>query len=344
MGTLTHRRPTPMHLPANPRFPDMKSILPRWILALAALASLAAAGRAQTINWGSEAFSTLLGSNGTPMAEGVYTFELGTFATGFTPAKTNILDWQSQWTRVDTAAYDYNDEFEGGTFTSVLDWTQAKSDQFAGRQAYFWIHNSFDSAAQEWMLVSAANWVFPEYNAGCCGNALPAEWSASQVDAEVTPLWGANTATSGSGAATVDAVTPTLQAEISIFRWSIDNPESDTGGTPNSGSYNTLGNQDLSGEHAVFNVVLPTGDSYTEAFWDTNKTWTDIFDVADGANLATIFSGGYTGNGGILPTGVVPGQGYFTLSGSTLTWTAVPEPTGALIGLLLAAVALRRRR
>lgn len=343
MGTLTHRRPTPMHLPANPRSPDMKAILPRWILALAALAALAAAGRAQTINWGSEAFSTLLGSNGSAIPQAGYTFELGVFDDdpAFIPTKANILDWQANWTSVGTAAYSE----ENGYFTGVLTLT-AGDAALKNRQAYFWIHNDFTSAAQEWMLVSAANWVFPEYQAGCCGNALPAEWSASQVDAEVTPLWGANTATSGSGAATVATVTPTLQAEISIFRWTIESGGTDPGaGTVNQGTaYNTLGNTNLSGEDAVFNVVLPDGDSYTEAFWDTNKTWTDIFNVASGADLATIFSGGYTGNGGITSAGVVAGQGYFTLSGSTLTWTAVPEPTGALVGLLLAAVALRRRR
>ena len=261
MGALTHHRPTTMHLPANPRFPAMKSLVLRWILALAALAALAPAGRAQTINWGSEAFSTLLGSNGSAIPQTGYTFELGTFATGFTPTDANILDWQSNWTSVDTAAYSE----ENGYFTAELTLTTADA-ALVGRPAYFWIHNDFASAAQEWMLVRDTNWVFPEINAGCCGNSLPAEWSASQVDAEVTPLWGANTTTSGSGAATVDTVTPTLQAEISIFRWTIDNPESDTGGTPNSGSYNTLGNADLSGEDAVFNVVLPTGDSYTEAF------------------------------------------------------------------------------
>ena len=319
----------------------MKSFVLRWTLALVALAALAPAGRAQTINWGSEAFSTLLGSNGSAIPQTGYTFELGTFATGFTPTDANILDWQSNWTSVDTAAYSE----ENGYFTAALTLT-AEEAALKNRQAYFWIHNDFDSAAQEWLLVSAANWVFPEYNPGCCGNSLPAAWSVSDADVEVAPLWGANSNISGSGAATVDLVTPTLQAEISIFSWTIDNLENDPGaGSTNAGtSYNTLGNQDLAGEDAVFRVLLPTGDSYTEPFWDTNKVWTNIFNVASGANLANIFSGGYAGNGGITSTGVVDGQGYFTLSGNTLTWTAVPEPTGALVGLLLAAVALRRRR
>ena len=39
-----------------------------------------------------------------------------------------------------------------------------------------------------------------------------------------------------------------------------------------------------------------------------------------------------------------PGHFSFTNSGTTLTWTAVPEPTSALAGLLLGAGLLRRRR
>jgi hypothetical protein len=37
-------------------------------------------------------------------------------------------------------------------------------------------------------------------------------------------------------------------------------------------------------------------------------------------------------------------NGSFSFTGSTLTWTAVPEPTSALAGLLIAAGLLRRRR
>jgi len=41
----------------------------------------------------------------------------------------------------------------------------------------------------------------------------------------------------------------------------------------------------------------------------------------------------------------VAGRGYFAFSGtSALSWTAVPEPTSALAGILLVAGLLRRRR
>ena len=38
------------------------------------------------------------------------------------------------------------------------------------------------------------------------------------------------------------------------------------------------------------------------------------------------------------------GMGSFTINGSSLTWTAVPEPTSALAGLLLTTGLLCRRR
>jgi hypothetical protein len=37
-------------------------------------------------------------------------------------------------------------------------------------------------------------------------------------------------------------------------------------------------------------------------------------------------------------------RGYFTLDGNTLSWTVVPEPANALVGLLITAGLLRRRR
>ena len=46
-----------------------------------------------------------------------------------------------------------------------------------------------------------------------------------------------------------------------------------------------------------------------------------------------------------LGRGNVGTEGYFTFSGtSTLNWTAVPEPTSALAGILITAGLLRRRR
>jgi uncharacterized protein (TIGR03382 family) len=50
----------------------------------------------------------------------------------------------------------------------------------------------------------------------------------------------------------------------------------------------------------------------------------------------------YFANGSSVSTPTAYGS--FSISGSTLTWTAVPEPTSALAGLLITAGLLRRRR
>ena len=134
----------------------------------------------------------------------------------------------------------------------------------------------------------------------------------------------------------------------SIFEWDLNAPNTDQAGA-NQGSYDQVINNNgtaMSGT-SVFNVVLGTGDSFGDAFWDTNKTWTNVF---SGTGLATDLSAIFTSfsGSGIVDTvgvGVVAGQGSFSFNGSTaLTWTAVPEPTSALAGLLITAGLLRRRR
>ena len=102
-------------------------------------------------------------------------------------------------------------------------------------------------------------------------------------------------------------------------------------------------------------MVLDGTQTFAGSFWDTNRTWTDIFRTGDGSgtsnvNYASIFGGGfqyynYSGVGSTLAALTTPTiDGSFSISGSTLTWSAEPEPSSALAGLLLAAGLLRRRR
>ncbi len=135
----------------------------------------------------------------------------------------------------------------------------------------------------------------------------------------------------------------------SIFAWSMSatTPEDDPGVLANSGLYGQLaGTGAISGSDAVFNILLGAGNAFTDAFWNSDKSWTNLF-TGDGAtaSLASIFSS--IGGEGITYAsgkGLVTGEGYFTFNGtSTLNWTAVPEPTSALAGILLAAGLLRRR-
>jgi autotransporter-associated beta strand protein len=138
-------------------------------------------------------------------------------------------------------------------------------------------------------------------------------------------------------------------ASTSIFEWDLASSATGARGTQYDGV--NVGGSLTGTSGAAFKVVLNSG-AFTDTFWNTNQSWAEIFkagvDGSGGAlNIQSVFSS-ITGTGiiwdSINSRGDVDGQGYFTLSTSTLNWTAVPEPTSALAGLLLTAGLLRRRR
>ena len=95
---------------------------------------------------------------------------------------------------------------------------------------------------------------------------------------------------------------------------------------------------------SIFRIVA--GDAtFANAFWDVNRSFGDIF-TTNGtnaiANWASIFTNVSLVNSSFDV--ITTSRGSFTATGSTLNWTAVPEPTSALAGLLIAAGLLRRRR
>jgi len=101
---------------------------------------------------------------------------------------------------------------------------------------------------------------------------------------------------------------------------------------------------------AIFNVVLNdtgSGVLFSNGFWSTNRSW-EVF--SGFTSVAGLFQLGSVtldsiGNSYIPP---YPSGGTFTFrsSGGSLyaDWSAVPEPTSALAGILLGAGLLRRRR
>jgi autotransporter-associated beta strand protein len=133
-------------------------------------------------------------------------------------------------------------------------------------------------------------------------------------------------------------------ASGSIFEWSLAAGPTDPGADlSNEGAYGKVDvTGDLDGSGEIFSIVLGSGDSFSDAFWDTNKSWTDIFTADNSFDLASIFKS-FSGTG-LTSGGLVEGRGTFTLSSGSLNWSAIPEPSSALVGLLLAAGLLRRRR
>ncbi len=139
----------------------------------------------------------------------------------------------------------------------------------------------------------------------------------------------------------------------SIFSWEL-NSDVNHDGVATDGirgtNYDGLTTTNLTvASDAIFRVVL-TGSASADlssTFWNTTQIWNNIFNVSGTTtNAATghLFDKFEVYNGTTNITLASAIQGAFTTNGSTLTWTAVPEPTSALAGLLIAAGLLRRRR
>ena len=134
----------------------------------------------------------------------------------------------------------------------------------------------------------------------------------------------------------------TTLASSSIFSWDLDTTLSGRGT-----AYDGVNTSAVSGSGAIFQVVLQGAQSFGDAFWTSAHTWSDIFTTNGttpvSSDLAAVFSAFTYANGsGVL--GTPSAIGSFSITGSTLSWSAVPEPTSALAGLLLSAGLLRRRR
>ena len=190
---------SPMNFSLNQRiFLPMKAILLR---SAAALSLLTAAAHGQSINWGSEAFSTLVDSHGNTIGQSGYVFELGAFNSGFTPTSNNLMSWFANWRVYDTADY----SSENGYFTGAVDMfdngtsTELGTPSFAGLDAYIWIRNSNigENATTEWLLVRNSSWVFPTPTSHCCDPSLPVEWSVSDLSSTDLPKYGGQGGTEG---------------------------------------------------------------------------------------------------------------------------------------------------
>jgi fibronectin-binding autotransporter adhesin len=130
----------------------------------------------------------------------------------------------------------------------------------------------------------------------------------------------------------------------SIFSWDLATAAVGSRGT-NYDGVNVGGNLSIDSTvstGSIFRVVLGTTGSESDAFWNTSHSW-DVFHVTGTPTGA--FANFNVVDSGFAPV-TIGSPGSFTYNGATgsLDWSAVPEPTSALAGLLIAAGLLRRRR
>jgi autotransporter-associated beta strand protein len=154
------------------------------------------------------------------------------------------------------------------------------------------------------------------------------------------------TLAAGIGTSMLTAGATTLHSG-SIFSWDLDTAAAQTRGTGYGGLITPeVGGNGGSG--AVFGLVLQGSQTFADGFWTTSRTWNNLFTSdADGlvpVEWASVFSSFRYANGNGTLDAPSPAIGSFTITGSTLTWSAVPEASSAFAGLLLSAGLLRRKR
>ncbi len=132
----------------------------------------------------------------------------------------------------------------------------------------------------------------------------------------------------------------------SIFEWDLAANKDTNDGGERGTDYDAV---DVKGNLTVqsgviFKVIQNTGADFADAFWDSNQVWSDIWSMT-GGNTNSAWSNTPVS---VYDTGGtqvdVSTQGYFTMTGTTLNWTMVPELSNLLIGALLGAGMMRRKR
>ena len=157
-----------------------------------------------------------------------------------------------------------------------------------------------------------------------------------------TTIGGFGTHNAGDGGVGSQAFSDNLTyASGSIFEW-------DLAGNTNSGPRNEVTTLSMSPAHSPLPRMRCSGSSRTPDWISTTTSGTApalgptssarARPPAIGATPPFPF---ITSSGSLQDSST---QGSFTISGTSLTWTAVPEPTSALAGLLITAGLLRRRR
>ena len=150
------------------------------------------------------------------------------------------------------------------------------------------------------------------------------------------------------GVGTVGADVPPKKTDTTAdrFAWDLNANSTATGFDTYLGEAQTTLTINGSGGE-VFRVVFGAGVNINNTFWNTNQTWTGFISASGNGvipNLSQTSVSAYTYSGGTYTLVNTSTRGSFSLSNNNLTWTAVPEPTSALAGLLILSGLLRRRR
>jgi autotransporter-associated beta strand protein len=134
--------------------------------------------------------------------------------------------------------------------------------------------------------------------------------------------------------------------DTSIFSWSLSVTDPSNTGSANTGDTFAVSGALADGGSAggsVFKIILDGSQTFAGAFWNTAHSWSDVLFAGSGvSDLSTLFTSFDYANASGTISG--PSNGSFSLSGTTLSYSLIPEPTTALAGLLLGAGLLRRRR
>ena len=158
----------------------------------------------ETINWGSPVWSDLVNSAGVAL-DGSFTFQLGTFATGFVPTSANISLWSANWRIFDQANFNPSLGYYSGSANILTaggsSSTHATSHDFRGQTAYIWGFNTqtYGSAGMEWFWGGTSSWQFPATVNPGSPSTTPLEWSLSDLTSGDVPLYGAQGSALGDG-------------------------------------------------------------------------------------------------------------------------------------------------
>jgi autotransporter-associated beta strand protein len=166
---------------------------------------------------------------------------------------------------------------------------------------------------------------------GSAGTGAPSLVGGSTISLPTT-ISAANGGVAGTHApggtsAGTQTFATTLEYENgAVFGWQVNPQQADDPGpgTSNFGLFDQVvaaGDPgSVTGGSAVFRIAVAGGFGFTDAFWDTDKSWAVFSGTGAPANLTTVFSS-FAGVG-VDPNGVVAGEGQFSFSGSALVWTA----------------------